>query len=102
MTQKNVIDIIRKTCPKKAEFLIIESQSTESVYCKVKVGLVGTTFRISDHKAAKKNRNIRTLVWGKSTTKEHIERFVKNTVRNLEGKSIHIAMDNLSRRQVLN
>ena len=96
MTRKTVISTIEKTCANKAEISIISSQSTESVYCEIKVGSAATKFRISDHQAGRNQRRIRTLVWGKSTTKEHVERFVKNIIRSLKGKSVCITMERLN------
>lgn len=95
MTQESVISIIKSVCANKAEISIVGSNSTESVYCIVKVGSATTKFRISDHVASRKGRHIRTLVWGKSTKKEHIERFIENTIHTLKTKSALMAMERI-------
>lgn len=95
MTQQGVISIIERVCTNKAEITIVGSNTTESVYCIIKVGTAITKFRISDHFAPKKTGHIRTLVWGKSTKKEHIERFIENTIHTLKTKSAMIAMERI-------
>ena len=97
MTQESVISIIKRVCSNKAEISIVGSISTESVYCIVSVGNATTKFRISDHVAPKNQRHIKTLVWGKSTKKEHIERFIENTIHTLKTKSALIAMERISK-----
>ena len=95
MTQESVISIIKRVCSNKAEISIVGSISTESVYCIVKVGNATTKFRISDHVAPKNQRHIKTLVWGKTTKKEHIERFIENTIEQLRHRSLNVAMERI-------
>ena len=97
MTQQGVITIIKSVCANKVEITIVGSNTTESVYCIVKVGSATTKFRISDHVAPKNQRHIKTLVWGKSTKKEHIERFIENTIHTLKTKSALMAMERIKK-----
>ena len=95
MTQETVIKTIKRFCTGKAEFSIYGAISSQSVYCVIRVGNAETKIRVSDHKAPKYKRSIRTFVWGKHTKQETIERFVANTIESLKRKSIKIAMESI-------
>ena len=100
MTQETVIKTIQRFCNGKAAFSIHGAISTESVYCVIRVGNAETKIRVSDHKAPKNKNFIKTFVWGKHTKTETIERFVANTIEYLRHKSINIAMENISKKDL--
>lgn len=97
MTQERVINIVKRVCSGKAEISIYGAISSQSVYCTIKVGNAETKIRISDHHKHDDHCKLRTLVWGKSTTKEHIERFMLNTIHKLKAKSTMMAMERIKK-----
>lgn len=97
MTQQTVISIIQRECTGNAEFSIVGSLTTSSVYCIIKVGNAETKFRISDHYAPKHKRNIRTLVYGENTKKESVARFVRNVIKDMKVKSTIIAFEKIKK-----
>ena len=100
MTQETVIKTIQRFCTGKAEFSIYGAITTESVYCVIRVGNAETKIRVSDHHKHNDDCRLRTLVWGKSTTKEHIERFMLNTIHKLKAKSTMIAIERIKKKDL--
>ena len=98
MTQQAVISIIERVCSGKAETTIIGATTTSSVYCVIRVGNAETKFRISDHYAPKHKRGIRTLVYGKSTKKETVDRFVNNVIESLRRKGVAMAFEKIKKQ----
>ena len=100
MTQERVINIIERVCSGKATISIYGAISSQSVYCVLKVGNAETKIRISDHHKHNDDCRLRTLVWGKSTTKEHIERFMLNTIHKLKAKSTMMAIERIKKKDL--
>ena len=100
MTQETVISVIERVCSGKAETTIIGANTTESVYCIIRICNAETKFRISDHYAPKHKRGIRTLVYGKSTKKETVERFVVNVIESLRRKGIAMAFEKIKKKDL--
>ena len=97
MTQETVIKLIERECSSRAEFTIIGSLTTSSVYCIIKVGNAQTKFRISDHYAPRNKRHIRTLIFSDTTKEETVSRFIRKTIDNLKHKSLEMAFDEIKK-----
>ena len=77
-----VLDLCRQN---KVECEWHFSENTNSMYYKIYKDDVWLTFRISDH--AKKQRSLPSITVSRSTTLQHVGKFVKNRIDCLKGLS---------------
>ena len=77
-----VLDLCRQN---KVECEWHFSENTNSMYYKIYKDDVWLTFRISDH--AKKQRSLPSITVSRSTTLQHVCKFVKNRIDCLKGLS---------------
>ena len=77
-----VLDLCRQN---KVECEWHFSENTNSMYYKIYKDDVWLTFRISDH--AKKQRSLPSITVSRSTTLQHVGKFVRNRIDCLKGLS---------------
>ena len=89
-----VLDLCRQN---KVECEWHFSENTNSMYYKIYKDDVWLTFRISDH--AKKQRSLPSITVSRSTTLQHVGKFVKNRIDCLKGLSSYRLFSEFMRTQ---
>lgn len=98
ITTSKIVDCVNKIARnnKSISVKIEESKSTNSVYVTMYSGNVNSSFRISDHRVPS-DRPIKNLIIKKSTTNDHVMRFITNCFDTFRYKVLMEALNNISK-----
>lgn len=94
MTKELIIKIVKKICGEKYDLDVIESAVSNSLYFSIKGEFATTYFRISDHDTW---RHVRSMTLKKNTKQASVERYVRNSIKIFEKRSVLGALKQIER-----
>jgi len=94
MCTETVIKTIERVCEGQCNYVVHQSESTNSVYCTLQLGNAITNFRISDH--PQKRHNMHCFIYYKNTKKATMARFITNVIKDLKRKSFYLFVESIT------